>query len=745
MSCNRLLIWLSGLVVLTVVLTREGGHSFIEKTAAKTTQGPAVTELSTPSPNVRLTPNVGQQGGNDLVHMDTEWAGFPASPASDSYSRHVARPHNQAAVFADSGAGTLGSAATGVNDFTEDLQWFIDRQNIGAAALGIMNQGKVVFNEAVGHMDAQRQVPVQRDIMMRLASVTKPITAAAIHKLERDGMLALDDYVFDLGQSQGGLLQISPFPGLGDARLADITVDHLLLHRGGWDRQIAGDLAFKETEIAYTLSVSSPPGRENTVRYILGQPLQFSPGERRAYSNIGYLILGLIVEAVSGKDYMTFVHESIFEPLGVPRGEVIQGRTFPEDRSDREPWYDGGYKCRNVFDPFGPQVWCPEGGWDHEAKIAHGGLVASTRAILAFLDAYVVYGNGIGRLRTGTERLGWWAAHSGSLSGTNTLAWQRGNGINYVILFNRRRSSAGDSFVSIFSDILERKLGDYRAVQLDGAISDMAFTQGVAIPAINLPPAIGGLSPFTYGLEPPLPAGLVLDSTTQTISGVPMQAASGLSYTYSVTGSLESSASVAFTLYVAPAVSFGDTLADQSYLLFSPIAPVVLPEAAGGIEPIRYTLFPELPTSLTFDSATRTISGTPTAITPVPIPYTYKATDVNGSVDSLKFSIEVRIPVATEHQAMPESFTVRGNYPNPFREQTHIVFDLPRPARVIVEIMDLTGRRVLAVPPIDMAAGWDHEVTISGETLPSGIYLYRLRATSPEGQAVHSGRIVRVR
>ena len=283
-------------------------------------------------------------------------------------------------------------------------------------------------------------------------------------------MLALDDRVFDLGQTGGGLLQIDPFPQLGDARLAEITVLHLLQHRGGWDLEVAPDPAFREIEIASAVSVASPPGRENTVRFVLGQPLQFSPGSRQSYSNIGYLVLGLVIEEASGQDYMTYVHENIFDPLGVPRGDVIQGRTFPEDRSDREPWYEGAERCRNVFNPSGPDVWCPDGGWDHEATIAHGGLVTSTRAILAFVDAYQVAGDDIGRRRRGGEGPGWWWFHTGSLDGSNTLALQRGNGTNYVVLFNRRlRPSSGPGYVELFMDVMEDRLADHTAARYAGA------------------------------------------------------------------------------------------------------------------------------------------------------------------------------------------------------------------------------------------------------------------------------------
>ncbi len=188
------------------------------------------------------------------------------------------------------------------------------------------------------------------------------------------------------------------------------------------------------------------------------------------------------------------------------------------------------------------------------------------------------------------------------------------------------------------------------------------------------------------------------------------------------------------------------TIANQTFRRAQPIAPLVLPEASGGVSPINYTLAPTLPTGLSFDSATRTISGTPTEVTQGPLPYTYTATDTNGSADSLHFTIEVFGPLAAEHETLPESFAVHGNYPNPFRAWTRIVFDLPWPARVTVEVMDLTGRRVLAIAPVDLSAGWAHNIAISGLTLSSGLYLYRLMAAPPESHATYRmGRFVHIR
>jgi len=139
------------------------------------------------------------------------------------------------------------------------------------------------------------------------------------------------------------------------------------------------------------------------------------------------------------------------------------------------------------------------------------------------------------------------------------------------------------------------------------------------------------------------------------------------------------------------------------------------------------------------------LTGTPTVVTDAPRPYKYSVTGANDSRDSLLFTVEVFSPVAAEHESLPESFAVHGNYPNPFRESTRLVFDLPWPASVTVEVMDITGRRVFTVPATGKAAGWKHMIPLSGRAMPSGLYLYRLTATSPEGSSVHTGSFVRIK
>ena len=191
-------------------------------------------------------------------------------------------------------------------------------------------------------------------------------------------------------------------------------------------------------------------------------------------------------------------------------------------------------------------------------------------------------------------------------------------------------------------------------------------------------------------------------------------------------------------------IHFADNVPDQSFTRAQPIAPIVLPEAIGGASRVDYTLTPALPEALTFDKANRTISGKPTSAMSA-TPYTYKATDANGATDRLTFSIEVIFPDNAEDESLPQALVLHGNYPNPFRHSTRLTMDLPWPARVTVEVMDVVGRRVLTVPSVDLAPGWQRGIDLSGASLSSGLYLYRVHASSPKGSVVQVGRFVRIR
>ncbi len=304
---------------------------------------------------------------------------------------------------------------------------------------------------------------------------------------------------------------------------------------------------------------------------------------------------------------------------------------------------------------------------------------------------------------------------------------------------------ADDAFQGWLSSIPDVSGPTCGPLQFANDVDNRTFTVNRPVASFVLPEATGGATPYTYVLEPALPTGLNFDASSRTISGTPTAVTPAASYMYSAADNSGNAASLTFTVEVVPAVSFGDMIADLSFALAQPIDPLVLPEAAGGAAPVTYVLTPALPTGLAFDATARTLTGTPTVVTDAPKPYKYSATGANGSRDSLLFTVEVFSSVAAEHESLPESFAVHGNYPNPFRESTHLVFDLPWPASVTVEVMDITGRRVFTVPATGKAAGWRHMIPLSGRAMPSGLYLYRLTATSPEGSSVHTGSFVRIR
>ncbi|MDE2807006.1 MAG: putative Ig domain-containing protein [Gemmatimonadota bacterium] len=179
----------------------------------------------------------------------------------------------------------------------------------------------------------------------------------------------------------------------------------------------------------------------------------------------------------------------------------------------------------------------------------------------------------------------------------------------------------------------------------DASIADQTYTVGTAIADLVLPEAAGGDGELTYSISA-LPAGLVFDSTTRTLSGTPTEATNGaVAIAYTATDDDDDTALLTFTITSAEegaalAFSAGASIADQTYTVGTAIADLVLPEAAGGAGDLRYRVLP-LPAGLAFDSAMRTLSGTPTEGADCPVKVIYMVTDSNRDAAELTFSITV--------------------------------------------------------------------------------------------------------
>ncbi len=283
-----------------------------------------------------------------------------------------------------------------------------------------------------------------------------------------------------------------------------------------------------------------------------------------------------------------------------------------------------------------------------------------------------------------------------------------------------------------------------KALSLSSTISDQIYPIGQPIAQVMLPEARDGTAPYTYTLTPDLPAGLT--RSERTLRGTPSELTAMTSFTWAVQDATGTVARQDFGLEVYR-MSFTTRVDDQVVPMGQPIGMLVLPEVSGGKDPVTYSFTVlSLPSGLLFDLPTRTVSGTPLAVTP-PTPMTFKAVDVHGAEDSLNFSIEVVSRVHAEAQtALPHTLTVHANYPNPFTRSTRIVFDLPWPAQVEIDVLDVTGRRVYAHPLVSLTAGWEHELTLDQLDLPAGAYLYRVMASSLESStsAVQVGHLMRV-
>ncbi len=329
---------------------------------------------------------------------------------------------------------------------TEMVQ-FMARNGISGGLLAVMRDGCVIYQRGFGWHDDGESEPMPENALVRIASCTKPFTAAAIQRLADEGVFGpqgIDRNAFNLGQPGGGVLNISPFPTLGDSRLRDVTIRDLLTHRGGWDRGEVGDLTYRECSSSDDMDIASPPGRTNTLRWILGQELQFTPGSDSAYSNIGSLAMGLIVEQVSGQSLVAYLRSNILTAdMWVPSTDLRQGRTFRSDQPVREAYYDAAQDfC--VFETSDcPQlIACsvltdtPYGSWDHEARVGQGGLVVSPATILQFADRFLTAA-GADNIGQPMEP-GWTGSHGGALAGVNCRIVQRADGLRVFVWFNKQ-------------------------------------------------------------------------------------------------------------------------------------------------------------------------------------------------------------------------------------------------------------------------------------------------------------------
>ena len=124
--------------------------------------------------------------------------------------------------------------------------------------------------------------------------------------------------------------------------------------------------------------------------------------------------------------------------------------------------------------------------------------------------------------------------------------------------------------------------------------------------------------------------------------------------------------------------------------------------------------------------------------------YVFHVRAVNEHGGGLPAEVTVTLPavVHTESEELPTEVALLGNYPNPFNPSTRVVFDLPSAAEVTVHVYDVLGRNVMATSPVSVSGGWNRSIEVNASSLPSGAYVYQVRAQTASDLLVRSGRMI---
>lgn len=246
------------------------------------------------------------------------------------------------------------SLAEAEDNLKEKIDSYINtavKAGFSGAVMVVMGE-KVILHHGYGLANREKNIPVTKDTVFDIGSITKRFTRAAILKLEDQGKLKRSDL-------------FSKYIDNVPADKAEITIEQILEHTAGFHEYHDTKGDFEEMN------------RKQALKTILNQKLRFKPGERQAYSNSGYTLLAVIIEFVSGQSYETYLRENLFKPAGMARTGFY-----------RDPlWKDSevavGYEGRTIGKINSPLYW-PHMTW---ALIGGGGMVSSVGELYLWIQA----------------------------------------------------------------------------------------------------------------------------------------------------------------------------------------------------------------------------------------------------------------------------------------------------------------------------------------------------------------------
>jgi CubicO group peptidase (beta-lactamase class C family) len=333
---------------------------------------------------------------------------------------------------------------------------------IGGAVL-VARRGEVLYERAFGMAEVELGVPLTTSSIFQIGSLTKQFTAIAVLQLVEKGALSLEDSITRF---------LPDFPMHGHL----ITIENLLTHTSGIHDMTRTPEYSAGGSLRY--SPTTPVVEE---RFIAGLPSDFEPGTRFEYSNSNYMLLGLIIERISGKSYEQYLNDNIFAPLGMSHAMYDHPETIVPGRAAGYVWDQRGV-LRNAeyLDASTPYA---AGGllmtvgdmftW-HQALYANKlvSRVSLDRATTPFTlknGSSTDYGYGFGLLALDSANVA--IEHGGTISGFQTFALYFAKQDVYVVVFCNGLQRNAMS-LSLLLGSLAANLPETKEIQISSTLMD---------------------------------------------------------------------------------------------------------------------------------------------------------------------------------------------------------------------------------------------------------------------------------
>ena len=220
-----------------------------------------------------------------------------------------------------------------LEDMENKIKRYLLRWEINGAQIAVTRNDSLLYVKGFGWADMEKKQEMQPSNIMRLASVSKLLTAVGVMRLAEVGTLKLSDHVF----GPKGILNDTAFTNaIKDQRYLDITVEQLLRHKAGFTTG-AGDPMFSTRYIMMQNRLTIPPDNNTLMKILLKRRLGFTPGTAKRYSNVGYTLLSMIIEKKTRMSYEDYMRKFVFEPAGCYDFHIAG--SYEKDRRKNEVKY----------------------------------------------------------------------------------------------------------------------------------------------------------------------------------------------------------------------------------------------------------------------------------------------------------------------------------------------------------------------------------------------------------------------